>query len=160
MFLLYLKKYLIEMPNYQIQKDEYIVSTDKALLNFEVIHQFLSQSYWSPNIPMEIVKRAAANSLTFGVYQQEKQVGYARIISDYTTFAYLADVFILETHRGKGLSKWLMECIMQYPDLQGLRRWLLATKDAHGLYAQYGFQALDLPDRFMQIARPNIYLEP
>lgn len=146
------------MTKFEIQNGDYTISSDKSLLDFEVIHQFLSLSYWSSNIPMDIVKRAAENSLTFGVYQQEKQVGYARIISDYATFAYLADVFIIETHRGKGLSKWLIESILQHPDLQGLRRWLLATKDAHGLYAQYGFQALDMPDRFMQIAKPNIYL--
>jgi GNAT superfamily N-acetyltransferase len=144
---------------YEYQKGEYTISTDKAKLQFDVIHGFLSTSYWSPNIPMETVKRAAENSLTFGIYKATIQVGYARIISDFTTFAYLADVFVLESERSQGLSKWLMECITQHPDLQGLRRWMLATRDAHGLYAQYGFTPLDNPDMMMQIARPNIYNE-
>ncbi|WP_435352826.1 GNAT family N-acetyltransferase [Emticicia sp. SJ17W-69] len=144
---------------YEFQKNEYTISTDKAKLQFDVIHGFLSTSYWSPNIPMEIVKSAAQNSLAFGIYKDKIQVGYARIISDYATFAYLADVFVLESERGKGLSKWLMECIIQVPDLQGLRRWMLATRDAHGLYAQFGFTPLDNPAVMMQIARPNIYTE-
>jgi GNAT superfamily N-acetyltransferase len=144
---------------YEFQKNGYTISTDKTKLQFDVIHGFLSTSYWSPNIPMEIVKRAAENCLVFGIYKNDKQVGYARIISDYATFAYLADVFILESERGKGLSKWLMESIMQVPDLQGLRRWMLATRDAHGLYAQFGFTPLDNLDMMMQIARPHIYLE-
>lgn len=154
---------------YEFQKNEYTISTDKAKLQFDVIHGFLSTSYWSPNIPMEIVKRAAQNSLAFGIYKHPLpigegwggvyQVGYARIISDYATFAYLADVFVLESERGQGLSKWLMESIMQVPDLQGLRRWMLATRDAHDLYAQFGFTPLDNPAVMMQIARPNIYME-
>lgn len=147
------------MNIYNHQNGDYLISTDKSLLDFVVIHQFLSQSYWSPNIPMEIVKRAAENSIAFGVYHLGKQVGYARVISDCATFAYLADVFILEEYRGKGLSKWLVECIMQTPELQGLRRWSLATRDAHGLYAQFGFEPLNKPESFMQIARPNIYME-
>ncbi|WP_064196063.1 MULTISPECIES: GNAT family N-acetyltransferase [Emticicia] len=154
---------------HEFQKDEYTISTDKAKLQFDVIHGFLSTSYWSPNIPMEIVKRAAEHSTTFGIYKHSlsigegwggaSQIGYARIISDYATFAYLADVFVLESERGKGISKWLMQCITQHPDLQGLRRWMLATRDAHGLYAQFGFTPLDNPDIMMQIARPNIYNE-
>lgn len=144
---------------YEYQKDEYIISTDKTKLQFDVIYSFLSTSYWSPNIPLETVKRAAEHSLTFGIYKHEIQVGYARIISNFATFAYLADVFVLESERGKGISKWLMECITQLPDLQGLRRWMLATRDAHGLYAQFGFTPLDKPEIMMQIARPNIYNE-
>lgn len=144
---------------YEYQKDEYLISTDKSKLQFDVIHGFLSMSYWSPNVPMEIIKRAAEHSLTFGIYKNEIQVGYARIISDFATFAYLADVFVLESERGKGISKWLMECITQLPDLQELRRWMLATRDAHGLYAQFGFTPLDKPEIMMQIARPNIYNE-
>lgn len=147
------------MNIYNHQNGDYLISTDKSLLDFVSIHQFLSQSYWSPNIPIEIVKRAAENSIAFGVYYLDKQVGYARVISDCATFAYLADVFILEEYRGKGLSKWLVECIMQTPELQGLRRWSLATRDAHGLYAQFGFEPLNKPESFMQIARPNIYVE-
>lgn len=144
---------------HEFQKDEYSISTDKSKLQFNVIHAFLSTSYWSPNVPMEIVKRAAENSVTFGIYKNKAQVGYARIISDCATFAYLADVFILESERGKGLSKWLIESIMQLPELQGLRRWSLATRDAHSLYAKFGFTPLQNPEIMMQIARPNIYLE-
>lgn len=146
--------------NHQFSKNGYIISTDQQLLQFDVIHAFLSTSYWSPEIPMDIVKRAAQNSMSFGVYKESgEQVGYARVVSDYATFAYLADVFVLESERGKGLSKWLMECIMSLPELQNLRRWSLATLDAHGLYAQFGFTPLDKPDVMMQIARPNIYVE-
>lgn len=145
------------METHQFTHGEYLISTDKNLLDFELIHNFLRTTYWSENIPVEIVRSAAQNSLTFGIYKIEKQVGYARIISDFSTFAYLADVFILESERGNGLSKWLMACIMSLPELQGLRRWSLATRDAHGLYAQFGFVPLKTPDFFMEIARPDIY---
>lgn len=146
--------------NHEFRKDGYIISTDKELLQFNIIHNFLKTSYWSPEIPMDVVKRAADGSIAFGIYKDSgEQVGYARVISDCTTFAYLADVFVLESERGKGLSKWLMECIQQLPELQNLRRWMLATRDAHGLYAQFGFTPLDNPDIMMQIARPNIYVE-
>jgi GNAT superfamily N-acetyltransferase len=146
--------------NHEFRKDGYIISTDQELLQFDVIHNFLKSSYWSPEVPMDIVKRAAAGSIAFGIYKDSgEQVGYARIISDCATFAYLADVFVLETERGKGLSKWLMETILQLPELQNLRRWGLATLDAHGLYAQFGFTPLDNPEVMMQIARPNIYVE-
>ena len=146
--------------SHEFKKDGYIISTDRQLLQFDVIHNFLTTSYWSPEIPMEVVKRAAAGSITFGIYKDSgEQVGYARVISDCATFAYLADVFVLESERGKGLSKWLMACIMQLPELQNLRRWGLATRDAHSLYAQFGFTPLDNPDIMMQIARPNIYVE-
>lgn len=145
------------MKTYQFNKGAYQISTDKSLLDFEVIHNFLKTSYWSENIPMEIVRSAAQHSLAFGIYLENHQVGYARIISDFTTFAYLADVFVLESERNKGLSKWLMECVMSIPELQGLRRWSLATRDAHGLYAQFGFSPLKTPESFMEIARPDIY---
>jgi GNAT superfamily N-acetyltransferase len=144
---------------YEFQKGEYVISTDKSKLKFNVIHEFLTNSYWSPNIPMEIVKRAAENSITFGIYKGSAQVGYARVISDCATFAYLADVFVLESERGKGLSKWLMKCIMQLPDLQGLRRWMLATRDAHELYVQFGFTAVDNPEILMQIVVKDIYIK-
>lgn len=145
---------------HEFKKNGYIISTDQALLQFDVIHHFLKTSYWSPEIPMDVVKQAAAGSIAFGIYKDSgKQVGYARVISDCATFAYLADVFVLESERGKGLSKWLIECIQQLPELQHLRRWMLATRDAHGLYAQFGFTPLDNPDIMMQIARPNIYVE-
>ncbi|WP_259015300.1 GNAT family N-acetyltransferase [Emticicia fluvialis] len=145
---------------HEFRKDGFILSTDKQLLQFNVIHDFLKTSYWSPGIPLDVVKRAAEGSIAFGIYKESgEQVGYARVISDCATFAYLADVFVLETERGRGLSKWLMECLLQLPELQRLRRWSLATRDAHGLYAQFGFTPLDNPDIMMQIARPNIYME-
>ena len=138
-------------------KDNYVISTDKSKLDISVIHGFLSTSYWAEDIPMEIVKKAIENSLCFGVYNGNKHVGFARVISDYTTFAYLADVFIIEEERGKGLSKWLMECILKHMQLQGLRNFCLLTKDAQSLYAQYGFENLTKPQNFMAIKKDNFY---
>jgi len=135
----------------------YSISTDKTKLDFEMIHRFLSTSYWSKNIPLQTVKKAAANSLCFGVYYKNKQIGYARVISDFASFAYLADVFVDEKHRGKGVSKYLMQYILDYPDLQGLRRWMLATQDAHALYAKFGFVPLAAPKRFMEKHCPTVY---
>ena len=131
------------------------ISTDKEKLNPSVIHAFLTTSYWATGISLERVKKRIQNALCFGVYVEGQQVGFARLITDYDSFAYLADVFILEAYRGHGLSKELMFFIMNYPDVQGLRRWLLATKDAHGLYAQFGFKPLDIPDRWMNLFNPN-----
>lgn len=137
---------------------DYEISTDAGRLDVEVIHKFLAQdSYWSRGIPRSIVERAIANSLCFGVYHLGGQVGFARIVTDRSTFALLADVFILEPHRGKGLSKWLMRCIVGHQDLQGLRRLLLLTSDAHGLYSQFGFEPLGSPSRFMEVLRPDVY---
>lgn len=142
----------------QINQDDYVISTDKSILDLSLIHSFLStQAYWSLNIPFATVKRSVENSLCFGVYQGDRQVGFARVISDYATIAYLGDVFILPEHRGKGLSKLLVGEIMTHPDLQGLRRWMLLTSDAHGLYRQFGWKAIAGPDRFMEIANPDIY---
>lgn len=138
----------------------YLISDDEHLLCFDVIHKFLVTSYWSAGIAKELLERAIANSLPFGVHEGTRQVGFARVISDYATFAYLADVFVLEEHRGKGLGKRLMETIMSHPKLQGLRRWHLATRDAHGLYQQYGFSPLSNPARHMEISRPEIYQSP
>src|SRR5881397_2633867 len=118
----------------QNESADYFVSTEKSLLQIQVIHNFLKTAYWCEGIPVEIIERAIANSLCFGIYKDKEQVGFARVISDYATFAYLADVFIIEDHRGRGLSRRLMEAIMAHPDLQGLRRWTLATRDAHELY--------------------------
>lgn len=142
------------MKIYEVQQNEFCISTDKSKLDINIIHQYLSEeSYWAKNIPVETVQRSIEGSLCFGLYVTEdsitRQVGFARVISDCATFAYLADVFVLEPYRGKGLSKWLMKTIMDCPGLQGLRRWLLATKDAHGLYLQFGFAALDKPERIM-----------
>lgn len=131
--------------------NQYTISTDKSRLDIAVIHRFLSQeSYWAENISVELVQRAINGSLCFGVYYGEQQVGYARVITDEATFAYLSDVFIVSEHRGKGLSKKLVETISNWPTLQGLRRWVLATRDAHTLYAQFGFTELNHPEWFMQ----------
>ncbi len=131
--------------------NHYTISTDKARLNVPLIHQFLSQeSYWAKNITLAIVQRSIENSLCFGVYHQDEQVGFARVITDQATFAYLSDVFVIPAHRGRGISKQLIEAISQWPTLQGLRRWVLATRDAHALYEQFGFTALNHPDWFMQ----------
>jgi len=137
----------------------YEISTDPARLDVDAIHAFLTQSYWSPGIPRATVARAIANSLCFGVFWQGQQVGFARMVTDKTTFAYLCDVYVLEAHRGHGVSKQLMKHVMEHPDLQGLRRMMLATRDAHGLYTQYGFTSLSAPDRIMEIVRPDIYLQ-
>jgi len=142
----------------QWQKGDYIISTDKSAIDIPVVHQYLcNDSYWANGIPLDIVTRSIDNSLCFGVYCQEKQVGFARVISDFATFAYLGDVFILPGHRGKGLSKWLMLVIMNYPELQGLRRFILTTKDAHGLYTQFGFSPYPQPERLMGKNDPDIY---
>ena len=143
-----------------LSKEGYSISTDKELLDIVVIHQYLSlESYWAKNIPLEVVKRSVEHSLCFGVYHHSTQIGFARVITDKATFAYLADVFILPQHRGKGLSKWLVTTIHAHPDLQGLRRWILGTKDAHGLYAQFGWQPLpeEIVPRFMQLHNPDVY---
>jgi len=142
----------------EFRNGNFIISTDKARLQLPVIHDFLANSsYWAKNVPLAVVQKAIANSLCFGVYEGEQQIGFARVTTDYATFAYLADVFILESHRGQGLSKWLMSCIVAHPELQGLRRWMLATRDAHRLYEQYGFRPLEKPERFMELHNPEIY---
>ncbi len=135
----------------------YLVSTDLSKLDLKVIHGYLSRSYWAEEIPFETVKRSVENSLCFGVYSAGKQIGFARVISDYTTFAYLADVFILEEERGKGLSKFLMECILKHKELQGLRNFSLMTQDAHSLYARYGFKNIPKPENFMAKKIDGIY---
>lgn len=135
------------------------ISTDVAELDVPLIHRFLStEAYWSPGIPRETVERAIAGSLCFGGYLEEAgQVAFARVVSDGATFAYLADVFVLPAHRGRGYSRRMMDAVMAHPSLQGLRRFMLATSDAHGLYAGYGFAAPSRPDRLMEILRPDVY---
>ncbi len=139
----------------------YFISDDKELLNVLMIHAYLSNtSYWAQNIPIDVVEKSINFSLCFGVYTTDKkQVGFARMVTDRATFGYLADVFILEEHRGKGLSKWLIEVIQSHPELQGLRRWLLGTKDAHGLYEQFGWTVMteEARPRFMQRHFPDVY---
>lgn len=141
----------------------YSISTDPAKLNIDVIHRYLSEeSYWAAGIPYEVVKRSIEHSFCFGVYHHNQQIGFARLVTDKATFAYLADVFILPQHRGKGLSKWLVATIHANPELQGLRRWILATKDAHGLYQQFGWELVpeELYQRFMQRHNPDVYKVP
>ena len=138
-------------------KDRFYISTEKEKMDIDLIHSFLTRSYWAEGISKEIVSRSIDGALCFGVFENDKQVGFARMITDKATFAYLADVFIIEEYRGLGLSKWLMEVIMSYPDLQGLRRMMLATRDAHELYKKFGFTSLNNVDRWMHIHYPDVY---
>lgn len=141
------------------QQHEFTISTDPQRLDIAFIHGFLSQSYWAKDIPVGVVQRSVNGSLVFGVFRQQQQVGFARVITDKATFAYLADVFVDETFRGRGLSKWLMKTIMEHPDLQGLRRFMLATRDAHGLYRQFGFTAIASPENLMAVHKPDVYVQ-
>ena len=138
-------------------RDTIEISTDPARLDVTLIHDFLTRTYWSPGIPREIVQRGIDQSLCFGVYGPQQQIGFARVVTDCATFAYLCDVFVLPDWRGRGVSKFLMETILAHPGLQNLRRWMLATADAHGLYEQFGFKSLGRPERMMEIVTPDIY---
>ena len=142
----------------EVAKEKYTISTDKSKLDIPFIHHYLSKfSYWAEQIPVETVIKAIEGSLCFGIYEKEKQIGFARMVTDKATFAYMADVFIDEHYRGRGLSKWLVATMLAHPDLQGLRRLMLATRDAQGLYAQFGFTPLTHPERLMQMVFPDIY---
>lgn len=136
---------------------EFFLSTDNQKLQFDVIHTFLTSSYWSEGISKSRFKTAVENSLNIGAYVQDKQVGYMRVVTDKATFAYLCDVFVLESERGKGLSKEMMTFMQELPELQNLRRFMLATKDAHGLYSQFGFVSPQRPERLMEITKPDLY---
>ena len=138
-------------------RDRLTVTTDKARLDRSVIHAFLRTSYWAENIPLSVVDKAIDNSLCFGLLDEDRQIGFARVITDSATFAYLADVFVLPEHRGRGLGTWLVECTVSHPELQGLRRRLLGTRDAHGLYEKFGFTPLRRPQTFMEIFNPDVY---
>jgi GNAT superfamily N-acetyltransferase len=141
-------------------RNGYLISDDREQLQVNTIHQFLcNDAYWSPGIPLATVEKGIAHSFCVGVYLEEQQVAFARVVTDYTSFAWLCDVFVLEAHRKKGISKWMMQFIMNHPNLQGFRSWFLGTKDAHQLYAQFGFKPLEDPTRFMAIRKPGIYLE-
>ena len=133
-------------------KAEFSVSDRKEDMDITMVHELLTTSYWAKGIDKSTIERAIANSLCLGVFQNEKQIGFGRAITDRSTFAYLADVFILEEYRGRGLGKWLVDCFLEHDELQGLRRWLLATVNAHGLYRQKGFVPLQEPQRFMEIS--------
>ena len=157
------------------RRGEFLISTDPARLDLDIIHDFLTNCYWAKGIPREVVARSIEHALCFGVYDgtSEKsprlakgarhgapgfvQVGFARVVSDFATVAYLGDVFVLESHRGHGLGEWLMECIMQHPALQNLRRWILLTRDAHGLYSQFGFTPVKAPERYMELHCADVY---
>jgi GNAT superfamily N-acetyltransferase len=143
---------------YEWHKQNYLISTDPSKIDVDAAHDFLSRVYWSEGIPKTTLKRAIENSLCFGLFQNEMQIGFARLITDRTTFAYLCDVYVLEGHRGKGLATWLMECIVGHPDLHGLRRFCLFTKDAHKLYSRFGFTPMKNTDRYMEIFQPGIYM--
>jgi len=139
------------------RREGYLISTDKRLLDLSVIHDFLAHAYWAAGIPRETVERSIAHSLTFGLYEEKRQIGFARVITDHATFAYLADVFILEDFRGRGLGEWLIETVMSHSELQGLRRWMLATRDAQGLYRKSGFTDLKNPASIMEKTDPAVY---
>jgi GNAT superfamily N-acetyltransferase len=159
----------------EYRRDEFVISTSRERLSLDVVHGFLTNCYWAKGIPREVVARSIEHSLCFGVYDESprfakearpcaqgkhgatEQVGFARVVSDFATAAYLGDVFVLESHRGRGLSKWLMQCVVGHPALQNLRRWILLTRDAHGLYSQFGFTPVKAPERFMELHRPNVY---
>lgn len=140
------------------QNGKFTISTDRNRLQIDAIHKFLSEeSYWAKKRTREQTITAIKNSLPFGVYKGENQIGFARVVSDFATFAYLGDVYILDDFRGLGLSKWLLEVIVNYPELQNLRRWILATKDAHKLYEKYEFAPLRFPERWMEKTAHNAY---
>jgi len=142
----------------ETRKDGYRISSDPARFDVAAIHAYLTRSYWAEGIPYETVAASIRQSIGFGVFDPEGgQVGFARVVTDRATYAYLCDVYVLEEHRGRGLAKWLMATVVADPALSGLRRFTLATRDAHGLYAQFGFQPLRSPDRYMEIVRPDVY---
>jgi GNAT superfamily N-acetyltransferase len=146
--------------SFERHREGFTVSTDPARLDVQAIHAFLSTSYWAEGIPRETVERSLRNSLCFGLYGGERQIGLARMITDKATYAYLCDVYVLPEWRGRGLGAWMMECVMAHPDLQGLRRFSLVTRDAHELYRPFGFTEIANPGRYMEIARPGIYQKP
>jgi len=139
------------------RRDSLTISTDRSKLDRKMIHEFLASSYWAKGIPREVVDRSIEGALCFGLYEDGRQIGFTRVITDGATFAYLADVFVLESHRGQGLATWLMESILADPRLQGLRRWMLVTRDAHPLYRKVGFRDLAHPERIMERMFPGIY---
>ncbi|MES0362183.1 MAG: GNAT family N-acetyltransferase [Anaerolineales bacterium] len=136
----------------EIKRDDYRISTDHSRLDLRWIHNFLANdAYWSRGIPVDVFEKSVANSLCFGLYDKDQQIGFSRVVSDFSTFAYLADVFVAPEYRQQGLGKWLVDSILNHPDLQGLRRWMLATSDAHELYRKYGFTPLEHPEKMMEL---------
>jgi GNAT superfamily N-acetyltransferase len=145
------------LTHLEVRHGEYVISTDPRRLDVDAIHAYLTRSYWAEGISRDLVEKALAHSLCFGLYQHSRLIGFARVITDKATFAYLSDVYVLESHRGKGLGKWLMSVIVAHEDLQGLRRFSLATRDAQGLYRQFGFTPLEHPERHMEIFERGLY---
>jgi GNAT superfamily N-acetyltransferase len=143
--------------SFEARQGPFLVTDDRARLDLRVIHGFLRTAYWSTGVPEDVVRRAIEGSLCFGLFEHDRQVGFARAITDRATSAYLADVFVLTSHRGRGLARWLMECVMAHPDLQGLRRFSLVTRDAHALYRPFGFEPLANPDRYLERFTPDVY---
>jgi GNAT superfamily N-acetyltransferase len=148
------------MEHVHRERGGYLVSSDPARLDVDAIHAFLTTSYWSPGIPRTVVERAIAGSLCFGLFAGDRQIGFARVITDRATFAYLADVYVLDEHRGRGLGTWLIETVVAHPALRGLRRFVLVTRDAHGLYEKFGFRAIKSPENYMELHRPDAYADP
>lgn len=143
-----------------MQQAEYTISTDQSRFDVEMIYGFLTSCYWAEGIPRDVVERSIENAFCFGVFEGDAQVGFARVITDRATYAYIGDVFILESHRGRGLGKRLMQAIMEHPELQGFRRWSLVTSDAHSLYEQFGFTTLSKPQDYMELRDPDVYKRP
>jgi len=142
------------------QRDGFTISTDPARLDLDGIYAYLGNSYWASGIPRDVFERSVRHALCFGVYEGARQVGFARVVTDFATVAYVGDVFVLEAWRGRGLSRWLMEVVMAHPELQGFRRWILLTRDAHGLYTKFGFTPLGDPGRWMEVWAPDVYKAP
>jgi GNAT superfamily N-acetyltransferase len=147
-------------PHVGAHRGSLSISTDPRRLDVDAIHAYLTRSYWAAGIPRHLVEKSLAASLCFGLFDAERQIGLARVVTDRATFAYLCDVYVLEEYRGRGLGKWLMQAVVAHPDLQGLRRFVLLTRDAHGLYAQFGFTPLTTPERYMEIRRSGVYDTP
>jgi len=139
------------------RRGDFVVSDDPARLDKSTVVRFITGSYWAEGIPQATMQRAIAHSLCFGLYEGDRQVGFARVVTDRATFGYLCDVFVEEAHRGEGLGQWLVECVLQHPELQGLRRLSLMTRDAHTLYQRFGFKPMADPTRYLEIHRPNVY---
>ena len=145
------------MSQFEVSRDDFLISTDPARLDVAAIHQELTRSYWAQGIPLDLVARSLQGSLCFGLYRESRQIGLARVITDRATYAYLCDVYVRQEFRGQGLGRWLMETVMNHSDLSGLRRFSLVTRDAHGLYSPLGFGGLSQPERHMEIVRPGPY---
>jgi GNAT superfamily N-acetyltransferase len=142
-----------------VTNGQYSITTDPQKIDLDAVHAFLSRSFWAEGIPKDIVARSLVNSLCFGLFDGGAQVGLARVVTDRATYAYLCDVYVLESHRGHGLGKWLIETVMAHPDLQGLRRFQLVTRDAHGLYSRHGFATPAHPERHMEIFKHGMYVD-